>query len=509
MTHARLRQQAGFTLVELLVALVIAAIIAGGIIQGVKARLDEQKQAATALQINTYANAVFAYQQANQSVLLSSTGPSTPSAITTAQLISSGLLPAGFSDITPYSQTIVARVLQPTAGTLDPVVATVGGNALTDVQVHGIAAQMSNQGGQGGFLDSRNGTTASGLGGWWSKAMPPYGINPGVGHVVAAVFLRMVATTDDSLHRHATAGAPQYNQMATDIDMGHHSLNNVKSINLDAGNSVNIGGSLLYGDGSNLATRSGSGNLYIQNSNGSGSGSIVQVHNITGDGSSTFTAYNISAANTLYAGGNVVAAGGVSANGNITTGSDVVANGAVYASNWLRTYGNTGWYSQSYGGGWYMQDSTWIRAYNNKSVYTAGTVEAGHIQSDSRMYAKEFIELDGVAAAGTGCSPNGLIGRTSTGGFLYCESGVWKSAGGFSSYQIVSSPGVASGNNPAYATCPSGYTLLGGGYQIVTTNYTVAYGPPISRPVSSTQWQVSASDPRFNSQYYAYALCAR
>lgn len=40
-----------------------------------------------------------------------------------------------------------------------------------------------------------------------------------------------------------------------------------------------------------------------------------------------------------------------------------------YTSNWFRSTGNTGWCSESYGGGWYMTDSTWIRTYGSKSVY--------------------------------------------------------------------------------------------------------------------------------------------
>ena len=51
---------------------------------------------------------------------------------------------------------------------------------------------------------------------------------------------------------------------------------------------------------------------------------------------------------------------------------------------WVRTYGNTGWYSQTHGGGWYMADSTWIRSYGSKSIYhnagimrTDGTFQVG------------------------------------------------------------------------------------------------------------------------------------
>jgi hypothetical protein len=41
----------------------------------------------------------------------------------------------------------------------------------------------------------------------------------------------------------------------------------------------------------------------------------------------------------------------------------------IYCENWFRSVGNSGWYNQTYGGGWHMQDSTWIRAYGGKRVY--------------------------------------------------------------------------------------------------------------------------------------------
>ncbi|WP_442876895.1 shufflon system plasmid conjugative transfer pilus tip adhesin PilV [Catenibacterium sp.] len=39
------------------------------------------------------------------------------------------------------------------------------------------------------------------------------------------------------------------------------------------------------------------------------------------------------------------------------------------ASSWLRTRGNSGWYSESYGGGIYMTDTSWIRTYGGKPFY--------------------------------------------------------------------------------------------------------------------------------------------
>lgn len=36
----------------------------------------------------------------------------------------------------------------------------------------------------------------------------------------------------------------------------------------------------------------------------------------------------------------------------------------LISDTWIRTTGNTGWYNESYGGGWYMTDSNYIRNYN-------------------------------------------------------------------------------------------------------------------------------------------------
>ena len=51
-------------------------------------------------------------------------------------------------------------------------------------------------------------------------------------------------------------------------------------------------------------------------------------------------------------------------------------SGDAYVSNWIRT-GTGGWYSELYGGGMYMEDSTYIRTYGGKIVYIQETGFAG------------------------------------------------------------------------------------------------------------------------------------
>lgn len=65
----------------------------------------------------------------------------------------------------------------------------------------------------------------------------------------------------------------------------------------------------------------------------------------------------------------------INTNGNVGMGTTSASykldvSGDIHARGWLRTTGNYGWYSQTYGGGWYMTDSTYIRTYGSKKVYS-------------------------------------------------------------------------------------------------------------------------------------------
>ncbi|ALL07640.1 hypothetical protein AQ505_20395 [Pedobacter sp. PACM 27299] len=97
------------------------------------------------------------------------------------------------------------------------------------------------------------------------------------------------------------------------------------------------------------------------------------------------TSYEAFIAETIYANG------GISANGNVSGGRgsfgyDSGLQGSVCASNWFRSSGNTGWINESYGGGLYMSDSTWIRTYNNASIFSGTAIQAGQRFETSGHY---------------------------------------------------------------------------------------------------------------------------
>ena len=91
----------------------------------------------------------------------------------------------------------------------------------------------------------------------------------------------------------------------------------------------------------------------------------------------------------------------------------------AYTSNWFRSTGSTGWRSQTYGGGWYMSDSTWIRTYGSKSVYQ----NTGQIRTDG------YLVTNGGLTAGATSPRNGTYKLHVTGASW--SSGLIRAGGGF------------------------------------------------------------------------------
>lgn len=68
----------------------------------------------------------------------------------------------------------------------------------------------------------------------------------------------------------------------------------------------------------------------------------------------------------------------VTGGGNVLIGTTSDAGyklrvaGSALFTNWVRVNGSDGIYFQDRGGGWRMTDTTWLRSYNDKSIYTGG-----------------------------------------------------------------------------------------------------------------------------------------
>jgi hypothetical protein len=88
--------------------------------------------------------------------------------------------------------------------------------------------------------------------------------------------------------------------------------------------------------------------------------------------------------------------------GNVGIGADSASyklhvHGDIYANGgWVRVSGSRGLYFESYGGGWRMQDTTYIRAYNNKRVYNENTSNEA-FYTPGGVTAKAFYDYNDTA----------------------------------------------------------------------------------------------------------------
>lgn len=192
-------------------------------------------------------------------------------------------------------------------------------------------------------------------------------------------------------------------------------------------------------------------------------GSISSGGNISATGD--FTAANITATGTAR-GATVSATGNMSIAQDLAVGSTLTSNDArvvteTYAGGWFRSNGAKGWYSEKWGGGWYMSDSTWIRAFNDKSIYTGGEYKSLDQVSWTRTKAGEFVDLLNVNSRNAACASNGLVSREWDGGILYCKSGLWRSTAEVGDYvfsgTFVGSVSRPPGNYASIVVASGGY----------------------------------------------------
>lgn len=138
---------------------------------------------------------------------------------------------------------------------------------------------------------------------------------------------------------------------------------------------------------------------------------------------------NINDAGTITAAGNVSSAAELS-------GATATISGETYTGGWFRTRGDTGWYSEKWGGGIYQTDPDWVRIYNDKGLSTNGPLMGGQITSlgsitaTGRLSTGEYVSIGGLAVEGTACGDHTLMAKNAIGVALSCQSGVWRSGGG-------------------------------------------------------------------------------
>lgn len=175
--------------------------------------------------------------------------------------------------------------------------------------------------------------------------------------------------------------------------LGQDTNNNLYRYNASAVQTFLGLGSMAYASTGSYYTASTSDGryAYVGGSNASGTWGI----SITGSASSASYASTIAInydnnSNSTYqvlwgSGSSVYGTGGVYVNPY----TDYLYATSFTASSWFRSNGDTGWYNESYAGGIYMTDTTWVRTYNSKGLYSASEIRGNVLRSETNIYTDQ------------------------------------------------------------------------------------------------------------------------
>lgn len=468
MTYGR-----GFSLLELVLVLGVGTTMAFVKFQGMKTEQDIVLANAVGSQMKQMGEAVNRYISirfdklstlSSSSNQTSDPGPRTCTAndceITYQTLINEGLLPATYTGTNAQKSSY--KIMLRRSGiapnyVINGLITTANGwNDSGKVRYDLLGRAMQSAGVDSGM--TRTSTIASGYSGQWTEKSSDYT------NITAEGLLAYRVGYDSSMYsvylrRDGTL------PMTGDFNMGNRSITHAVDITAS--------GRTLSGELQSTGNTSVGGML-----------TVVGSSALNGD---TTMGKNLTVAGNVQGNGNVNAGGTVS-------GATISSSGETYTNGWFRAMGDGGIFFQKYGGGWNMTDTNTIQAYAGKNISTSagiysgyvhssgnidavGTVNAqyvwasgnvnsnyvhsnGNINADGRINAGEFVYINGQAGEGTGCSPNGLIGRKSDGSLLTCVNGAWKSGNNLAQNQCTQ-VGNWTGRDFTEYRCPVGWYSAG------------------------------------------------
>lgn len=418
-----------------------------------------------------------------------------------------------FENVNPYGQRyeLITRYIPPIGNQserLESVVYTSGGEIIPSKNAHAIAQMV---GAGGGYTPEKGNTSRvnSTFDGYELDMQISYGVNPGAGKLVSAMFFDDAgAIVSDFLYRNAVPNRPELNTMNTHINMGNNNIDNanhITTVSADVNEHLNAGTAKVSGTLSAGGDQLGSNNFTVH-----GTSRLEGRVGIGGE-SQAGQALNVH--------------GNTRVDGILRVTGNTQVDGNVY-SNWFVSNGRTGWRNETYGGGWYMNDTTWLRAYNNKSVYTTGEIYGGTLRSindviagrnvtaandiratnklvsGGRTEVGEFIHLQRVVTENTSCPTTGLLARNSAGLLLSCQSGRWKKP------QLIEQPIRRAGTPSVYgsvASCLSSEVMTGGGGYCGGGDIAYIH---YSGPWTATSWMVDCyGTDDVDRVAYSYAMC--
>ncbi|WP_235784850.1 shufflon system plasmid conjugative transfer pilus tip adhesin PilV [Serratia fonticola] len=437
----------GLSNISMAIVLMIVMIAAPIGLERYSDYVEEQTWVVTATHLSTVSQGARRYVKDNYDTLLNQVKGRGNVTVTGQTLRDKGYLPPGFSLTNNNTQTYILAVTRNPTQT-DKLVAFVLTAGGQDIAFKGQRYIAQNTSGLGGYIYPAN--IANGAGGGWQVNLSSLGLSGQSGHLVAYLTSDVLtggAEESDRLYRFQVNSRPDLNKMHTAIDMGTNDVNNANNINAKTGN-------------------------FSEDVNGK----------------------------RLIANDSVWSSGWITANGDIRSNSG-----------WLITKHGKGWLNEDHGGGFYMEDNDWIRSVNNKGIYTGGQIKGGTVRADGRASVGEYLQLDGTANAGWGCSPNGLVGRTSEGVLLSCQNGIWKSLGALDTFNVTGAE-QCENLKESRAYCPAGTKLVSGGYRLSRwTVSNILNSPDAAFPdVSSNSWVVVTPNNEWRTTCFtSIAICSK
>ena len=442
-----------FSLVELVLVLGVGTMASFIKFQDMKNEQDLMKASAAGEQIQRIGYAVnnyIALRYDKLSTLTSSSsqssdpGPRTCSGntcvISVQTLKNEGILPNSYVDNnsfrSPYS-IVIKRTGSSQNYILDALITTSaawiesGNNPRYDL----LGFAMQKAGIDSGMTKSN--TKADGYNGSWSEQSTSFNNITKAGQLVFRAGYN-ASLYSASLRRDGTL------PMTGNLNMGNNEINNAKNITASGtgnfGSNFNSGGNVTaaaqviahngYGDtitlggdaaGNDYEIRLGTAKpLTLYSPSAGNYTTVLQVNRNTKiDQRLGLMGYDPNELPSGWGGGlrtlDVYAAGTVGTGSGGTVNAYMNSSGNIYASNDI----NAG------------------HQVNTQYVWASGNLNSnyihsnGNIDADRRINAGEFVYINGQATIGAGCSPNGLIGRTSEGRAVSCVNGAWQSVGSF------------------------------------------------------------------------------
>lgn len=403
----------GFSLVEVALSIGLAGVALAFLEQGADDASRQVKDAAVADRLKEVYSAATAYVAANPGLVSSipvGGSISLPVAKTTAagavpanSLQSGGYLPSTFVDSNAYHQSSAVIIRQPSAGNIEALVTTVGGDTISDVDLGRIAAKV---GADGGVVDSNpppgiNAGTMLGVGGGWQEPASNWttaGITPMAGHAVAVNYASQVNALQDFLYRN-NIGIAEANRMHTAIDMTHNALNSVGTINntdqsTGADAPITVGSSLQGTGGGAVSVQNG-----LQACAAGTTGCDVALGAQTGladENDGWLSAYNTNSGKGFHVQSNGGKGGALSVDGTSTlTGTVITGNGVQ-----MQAGGTITWPGQN-GTSSYLGPDNALAGY--LEVY--GSLHASTELQAPKVYASNLMEGNVVQADSYAISP--------------------------------------------------------------------------------------------------------